>query len=247
VNVPFWVAELAAAFWDSAGGPEPFPRTLRGPMRRSGFDLTIKELPDLTVRGVERYLAGLGAGGSCGEPDRPLRACLVAVDGGGFIFLDPADAPDERVFSLAHELAHFLRDYWQPRRLACRRLGAGITEVFDGKRPPTPVERVRALLAGVPVGVHAHLMERGPYRERLPPEVALAEDEADRLAYELLAPAGAVRVRTGAGAGDRARVAEVLRQDFGLAPARAGDYVRLLLPLDPADPLLRRLGQETAG
>jgi hypothetical protein len=147
------------------------------------------------------------------------------------------------VFSLAHELAHFLRDYWQPRRLAGRRLGAGIVEVFDGKRPTTPAERVRALLAGVPVGVHAHLMERGPRRQRLPPDVALAEEEADRLAYKLLAPAGPVLLRAGAGAGDQARVAVVLREDFGLAPARADEYARLLLPRRPVDPLLRRLGR----
>jgi hypothetical protein len=33
--VPLWVAELAAAFWDEAGEPGPFPRNLRRAARRA--------------------------------------------------------------------------------------------------------------------------------------------------------------------------------------------------------------------
>jgi hypothetical protein len=29
MNIPLWVSELAAAFWEQAGGEEPFPRDLR--------------------------------------------------------------------------------------------------------------------------------------------------------------------------------------------------------------------------
>jgi hypothetical protein len=197
MSTPLWVTELAAAFWAGAGGPEPFPRTLREAIARSPFDLTVKELPGLTVRRAERYLAGLDVAWACGEPDRPLRACLAAKVGTGFVFLDPDDEPRERVFSLAHELAHFLRHYGQPRRLACRHLGDGAAEVLDGRRPATPAERLRALLANVPVGCHSHLMYRGTDRRVLSAEVARAEEEADRLAFELLAPAAVVLSRTG--------------------------------------------------
>jgi hypothetical protein len=244
MNIPLWASELAAAFWDSAGGPEPFPRTLRAALLRSPFELTVKELPALGLREAERYLAGLGVAWACPGPDRRLRACLTAAEGAGFILLDAADAPAERVVSLAHELGHFLRHYLQPRRLACRRLGASLAEVIDGRRPPTAAERVRALLANVPLGLHVHLMERGPRREILRTEVAAAEEEADQLAYELLAPAAAVLERTGPaeGAGGRARVAAVLREVFALPAARAEDYAGLLVPVQYTDPLLQRLG-----
>ncbi len=235
MNVPLWVSEAAVAFWEAAGGPEPFPRRLRDPILNCPFDLSVREVPSLTVRAMERYLSAWGTTWACGEPDRPLRACLAAVDGAGVVCLDARDPPDERTFSLAHELAHFLEHYWEPRRRACRRLGQGTADVLDGKRPPTPGERVRALLANVPLGLHTHLMPRGPFGAPTTPEAARAEEEADRLAYELLAPAEAVFAR------DPAASPDVLGTVFGLPQAQAETYAALLAPPARVDPLLRRL------
>jgi IrrE N-terminal-like domain len=240
VNVPVWVSETAAEFWRAVGRPEPFPRALREPILRGPFELTVKEVAGLCLRGVERYLAGLGVGWACGGPDRPLRACLAACDGAGLIFLEAGDAPGERTFSLAHELAHFLGHYWAPRRRACRRLGDGGAAVFDGKRPPTPAERARAALGGVALGVQVHWMRRGPRREVLNEAVAVAEEEADRLAYELLAPAAAVVARTGP-TPERARLLAALEEEFGLPPDRAAEYGDILVPPPFVHPLLRRL------
>ncbi|MCI0462691.1 MAG: ImmA/IrrE family metallo-endopeptidase [Gemmataceae bacterium] len=240
MNIPVWVSEAAADFWQAVGRPEPFPRALWRSILGSPFDLTVKEIPALSLRGVERYLAGLGVGWRCGDLDRPLRACLAACDGAGFIFLDASDAPAERTFSLAHELAHFLGHYWRPRQQACHRLGEGTADVVDGKRAPTPAERARAALAGISIGLHIHLMQRGPRRVVLSEAVAVAEEEADRLAYELLAPAAAVAARVGPRSG-RAQVAEVLQHDFGLSPARAAEYAEILVPWPVVHPLLRRL------
>jgi hypothetical protein len=243
MKVALWARELAGEFWGAAGGPEPFPRSLREPLLRSPLELTIHELPDLGLRRAEDYLTTRGVAWTCQGPDRRLRACLTAAGGAGFILLDAGDDPAERTVSLAHELAHFLRHYLQPRRLACRRLGESLTEVIDGRRPPTPAERFRALLANVPLGLHVHLMERGRRREIQRAEVAAVEDEADQLAYELLAPAAALFARTGAVEGDAGgtRVAAVLREGFGLPAACAEDYAGLLVPRRWEDPLLRRL------
>lgn len=247
MKVPIWVHEMAAFFWEAAGAREPFPRALRQPIQRSLFELTIKEMPALTIRTIERYLGGLGPGWVCTGPNRPLRACLAARDGAGFILLDAADPPAERVFSLAHELAHFLCHYWQPRKRAASQLGCRAAEVFDGRRKPTPAERLRALIANVPLGPHLHLLERGPGHEIVHERVTVIEEEADRLAYELLAPAEvvAVRAREVAGSGNhQARLAALLQDGFGLPAAPADAYSRLLLPPGPVHPLLQRLGRK---
>src|SRR5687768_8715179 len=82
--------------------------------------------PGLGVGVVCDWLCRAGVACAVGARDRPLRACLVAAGGAGFAFVDADGPEDERRFSLAHELAHFLRDYWQPRRAAQRRLGPAV-------------------------------------------------------------------------------------------------------------------------
>ncbi len=242
MNVPLWAAELAAAFWAEVGEVEPFPRRLQRSILRA-LDLSIVLLTRLRLFGVLEWLRRQGIGLPLTDADRPLRACLVCRRGAGFIFLDGADDEAEQCFSLAHELAHFLRHYWRPRQRASARLGGRILEVFDGRRVPDPAERLHALLAGVPLGFHAHLMGRGV---RAAGSVAAAEEEADRLAYELLAPAEAVVARLhGEGAdGDRVRTAALLHEFFGPAHGHAGKRLcgRPFIPLYRPDPLLLHLG-----
>jgi hypothetical protein len=231
MSVPFWVADLADRFWADAGAAEPFPRDLRRAIARA-VPLTVVSLPDLRLAGVRDWLLRNGVACPCPGRDRRLRGCLVARSECGVVFLDGADPEDEQRFSLAHELAHFLRHYHRPRREAVRRLGELVSEVFDGLRPPTTAERIGALLADVRVGFHVHLLGRDGGAA-----VAVAEREADRLAFELLAPAAAVLP-----GGTEAVLAERLGSRFGLPPAKARAYARLLAPPPDTDPLLGRLG-----
>ncbi len=243
MNVPWWVVELAAAFWTRAGRHEPFPRDLRTAIA-CAFPLPVVTQRSLSTRAVREWLCRRRLACPLPNTDYPLRACLVARDGAGYIFVDDEDDPAEQRFSVAHELAHFLRHYWHPRQRAAARLGPAVLEVFDGRRAPQPVEHLHALLVGVRLGFHSHLMHRDARHMRPTSEVLVAEEEADRLAFELLAPAKEVAARLGttAGEGTRARAATLLRDSFGLPPARAAGYAAILLPDATADPLLRWLG-----
>ena len=235
MKIPLWVHETTALFWEAAGAPEPFPRGLRGPVCRSPFELTIKELPGLNTIVVERYLLRLGAGWACGGPDRVIRACLAARDGAGFILLDADDTPAEKTFSLAHELAHFLWHYWGPRHRVGRQLGDRALEVFDGRRAPTSAERLRSLLSNVPLGPFLHLMERGQNGEIVNERVSAIEEEADRIAYELLGPVADTTYGS-----NRIQLVTELIEVFGLPPARAENYSHLLMPPAIPDPLILR-------
>jgi hypothetical protein len=243
MKVPIWAHETASYFWAAVGAPEPFPRALRAPINRGPFDLTIKEMAGLSTFAAEEYLARLGPGWSCGGPDRAVRACLAARDGAGFILLDAKDAPAERVFSLAHELAHFLWHYWRPRERAGACLGVRAVEAFDARRKPTPTERLRSLLSNVPLGPHLHLMDRGPRREMVNERILVVEEEANRLAFELLAPADAVCAAFGKseGPGGRWKNLETVLEDvFGLPTTQAKEYGQLLLPPSTPDPFVLR-------
>jgi hypothetical protein len=243
VSVPFWVVELAGLFWAEAGMIEPFPRNLRRPIAR-GLMIAVVSLPQLRIADVRRWLCRNGIACPCAESDRRLRACLVARSGWGFVFIDGTDPEDEQRLSLAHELAHFLRHYWHPRQQAVKRLGSQVLEVFDGNRSPTLGESFHALLADIPLGFHLHLMQRDAGGTFADAKVAAAEWEADRLAYELLAPADAVLTQASAvrGEPDRLTVAAVLQGCFGLPATHAAVYSDILIPEVPQDPLLKRLG-----
>jgi hypothetical protein len=227
-----WARELAEGFWRAAG-IDPGDHTS---MRRAvalALPLTVVSLPRLRVAGIDEWLHRHAIPCSLHVPDRPLRACLVAQDSHGAIFLDGTDPEDEQRFSLAHEVAHFLHDYWEPRQQAAERYGDGVLEVFDGVRPARPDERIRALLALIPVGYTVHLMDRGGVDEHA---ISAAERDADALGFEILAPADEVLASLGAlGPADRREAAlRLLTQEYGLPIGPAERYARLLVPEAPA-------------
>jgi hypothetical protein len=235
VNVPVWCIELATSFWLKTGPPPPFPRDLRNVVL--ALPLSVIELSRLSVSLIRSWFERLALLIPLDEPDRPLRACLVAWFGEGFAFLDSRDDPAEKAFSLAHELAHFLRDYLHPREIAAKRLGKTALEVLDGKRPATPDERLHAILHNVRLGAFTHLLKRDDSGRSLTPVEWDAEIAADRLAFELLAPADDVGESA-----DRGELARRLVQVFGLPPLAAERYAAILMPEAlPIDRAISRL------
>src|SRR5262245_39024480 len=220
--MPLWVLELAEWFWRQVGEEEPFPRTLRPALDSGAFDVTVKELSRLTVHKVENHLAFVGIHSRSGEPDRPLRACVASRGGAAWIFVERDDPADEKVASTAHELAHFLRHCLQPRLNAVKAMGAGVLAVIDGRRAATHAEELDATFRGVSLSVRVHFWHRDE-KTHLPPAARNAEDEADLLCWQLLAPAEEVLKRAGP-EDELPQIVALLRDTFGLSASMADAY-----------------------
>jgi hypothetical protein len=232
MNRPVWVTELAGSFWQLAGTPAPFPRDLRCAITRA-LPVSVVARPGLTVAGLAGWLVAVGVPSTLGVADRRLRGALVAREGAGLLFVDAADDPAEQRFTAAHELAHFLRDYWRPRARTASALGVGALDVLDGRRPARVGERAQALLRGVRLEYFTHLLART--EDGCDAAVAAAEADADRLAFELLAPAEDA-LAAGADAGR-------LAARFGLPPAKAAEYAVLLGTGPAAGPVAERFAK----
>ncbi len=186
--LPKHLRKLAYDFWASYGEAESYPRDLEESILATQ-PLSIVKLCRPSAADVGAWIMdrGLDLPGLA-DPNRYLFGCLLIFRGKGFIFLDGTANPPERRFTLAHELSHYLRDFVYPLNLAIAKLGPEVSDLFYGLREPSPEERIEALLAGVSLHVQVHLMERGSDNAIIDTHIAIAESEADWLAYELLAP-----------------------------------------------------------
>jgi hypothetical protein len=218
--------ERAAAFW--AGAPESARR--QGDVEAAvawSAPLAAVALPNLNAHLARGWLAERGVRLGDGDADRPLRGLLLAARGVGIVFFDGTLEPAERRFTLAHELGHFLLDYLEPRERVLRE-APSLLEVVDGWRPATRTERVQAVLARVPIGLHAHLLDRD-VRGAAAPDVEATEDAASQFALEVVAPWSAALDTARAVMGDRrtpygelfAEVTARLAERFGLPANRA--------------------------
>jgi hypothetical protein len=231
------LAELAQNFWDEAGG---FGEDLETAIVMSLPIITVpisqltlhKAVNWLDRRGIE--LAGLGQ-----LPDRALRACLLAYGKPyNFILWDNADPPADQQFSLAHEVAHFLLDFEQPRQKAVKELGPQVLTVFDGVRPPTIEERILGVIAGVQVRPQHHFMERGKQGDILNEHILEIESRADQLALEIIAPQEQAMLLLGQALKGQMQYMQRLDTattelivQFKLAPNVAKPYAKQLLEL----------------
>jgi hypothetical protein len=178
---------IAREFWDRTGLTSAFPRDIEKAVALK-LPLALVKLPRVTVPAVRRWLETRCLRAQVPNDRRELMGCLVAYRGVAIAFSSGADPSDEQRLTVAHEAAHFLRDYLLPRQEVLAVLGDKMADVLDGKRPPSPVERANAILAHVRLGPHIHLLPREGRDEDSDARVAAAEDMADSLGLELVAP-----------------------------------------------------------
>lgn len=222
--------ELIDSFWERAGEIEPFPRTLERSIALA-LPIALIKLPRLDLRLIENWLIRRGVNFKFDVDNRWVRGCLVAYGGKGMIFVDGTDPFPEQRFTIAHEVAHYLIDYWQPRNRLAQKYGLAILEVFDGLREPTLDERIHAVLQGLPLGPFTKLMDRSDQGES--EATWSAENHADQMALGLLAPPEeALSMISALGktyAEKKLEAVEILTNKFGLPRTVAVYYAAELL------------------
>jgi hypothetical protein len=227
---------LARDFWAGVNGADTFPRDIEqaAPLQ---LPLPVIPLTPLTLQAVADWLCQRGLVMPVLHEARQLYGCLVAHRGRGVIFVSADDSPEERRLTVAHEVAHFLVDYLLPRRQVMQVFGPEAAEVLDGERPPTPAERAAAILAHVRLGPHVHLLPRSDADADGERRVFYAEDRANRLALELVAPQARVRQVLDNLSAHRAvgpeAACSALAQYFGLPVYVFEDPVRRLVQGSP--------------
>ena len=183
---------LARDFWAGTVWCDRFPREIDqvAPLQ---LPLVIAKQAPINVQAAGDWLRRRGMVVPLPDDQRDLHGCLVAHRDRGFIFVSATDSAEEQRLTIAHEVAHFFVDYLLPRQQVMQALGAHMAEVLDGLRPPTPAERAAAVLSHVRLGAHVHLLPRPGAGADDEVRVVRAEDRADRLALDLVAPRARVR------------------------------------------------------
>ena len=218
--------DLAATFWDQVG-PPPSPRDLDYVIHCFRPSVSLVPLSNLNIQAIRQWLSRTGHSLELDARERPLNGCLVADHGAAFLFVRAGLPAEDHRMIVAHEFAHYLADYEQPRNRACRRVGPALLSIFDGDRPASAAEDIEASLAGIDLKPHVHYMERsadGTWSEA----VNQVEQTANDLALELIAPWRTVQETMQSGA-DEAEWVETLRTQFGLPASWAEPYADRLL------------------
>ena len=218
--------EAVRRFWSTCEQPKGYPRELAA-LVPIALPVAVATISPLTLSSIEQWLSRRGAAFSFGCRSRAIRGCLVARSGSGIIFVDASDHENERRFTIAHEVAHFL-DYLLSREAAIARFGRQIIDVLDGKRAPNIAERFSAIISHTPVRFFTDLMERDDLDGREGDGRWDAEDRADQIALTLLSPLEDVLSSAGslpAVFSDRLeQVKHTLQTTFGLPASVAAGY-----------------------
>lgn len=230
-DVRYW----ADWFWKLAGGRTQYPADI-GYAASCALAVAVHAVPGLTVRAAVTRLPRFGVSLPSQFPsaDRPLRGCIAVGRAGAVILVDGDDSEDERRFTVAHEVSHYILEVHIHRERAERLMDRNYLAVLYGSREPTDDDRLDAWLKRVRTTPFAHLMDRAPDGGHGCGQTLSAECDADGLAVEMLAPRSEMARIVHANrhlpfrrAVDEA--AHAARRRYGLPPSIATEYANRLV------------------
>lgn len=181
------IERIARDFWSKA---DPAHRRVLDISRAVNIVLPIRivYIQNLSLVEVDNWLKGRGINIEIDINDRIMHGVILIREGNGFIFVNADDSTIEQRFTIAHEVSHYLLDYQVPRERAMLEVGTEIEKVLNGKDQPDRFQQVKALIKGISIQPYGHLIEKKGNGSFLNWVNFNAENEADYLALELLAP-----------------------------------------------------------
>lgn len=183
------IAQTAADFWKQAGVVPKYP--LQPNYLEQAICLllpiNIVKLNKLSLFEVISWLAEHSYSMQISE-DCTLCGLLFISQGQGIIFINGSHSLDEQSYTLAHELGHYLLEFDQPRKKAKLLFDNKIDEIFLGIRKPTIEDELSGIIKRVNVRPYVHFLEEDNTSAEGRARVWDAENKADALAFELLAP-----------------------------------------------------------
>ena len=168
------------------------------------------------------------------EQDCSLCGLLFIQKGQGIVFLNGTLPIADQCYTVAHEIGHYLLEFEHPRKKANLILGDKIEDVFWGIRKPTIEEELTGIIRQANVSPYIHLLEVecSSFEERF--QIWTAEDRADALAFELLAPFKKVCAQLNEKGEPctfgsiKKELPEILVRQFGLPHAVAKQYANVI-------------------
>jgi len=187
-----YAVSVAKEFWSATRINNEPPFDIAGAVSLL-FPIDIVQLSDLSTAKIDHWFSSRNINIQTHVKDRHLHGFVVFSRGVGFMFVNGTDDEQERRYTIAHEISHFLLDYKIPRDKIILKLGVGVEEVLDGIREPSATEMVEGIIKHVSVKPFTHLLEKDGNGSFENLQVYHAENNADTLALELLAPASRLK------------------------------------------------------
>ena len=105
-----YVVNIARDFWRKILVKPTPPYDIFGAVSLV-MPLDIVNLSGLTIAKIENWLWERNVTLNTGIPNRSLHGFILTFQDAGFIFIDGTDSENERRYTVAHEVSHFILDY----------------------------------------------------------------------------------------------------------------------------------------
>lgn len=179
--------KISNRFWTDSGLKSDYPRKIEEAVLRN-FPISIVKIETLAYEPLKCWFEERELFNVLPTFSGNLLGAIFAFKGNALLFVEATLPSQELRYTIAHEVGHFLFDYHFKRKRVQETVGVNAEEILDGTRVASLGERVDAILLGVDLKPYYHLLAEQKCISISRGQIESAEDNADFLADELIAP-----------------------------------------------------------